>query len=84
MFSIYINRYLLKNFFFMCIHKLHIITVFAITLQNYQYKSINEIIHKINDGVGLFSQAQLYGLLLKTERLEKEVNGYTSKIMILL
>lgn len=50
-------------------------------LQSYQNKSINEIIHTIRNGVGLFSQAQLYGLLLKREGLEMEVNGFTSKFM---
>jgi hypothetical protein len=49
------------------------------TLQNYQNKSTNEIIQTIRNGVGLFSQAQLYGLLLKRESFEKEVNGSTSK-----
>lgn len=47
----------------------------------YQNKSINEIIHAIKNGIGLFSQAQLYGLLLKREGLEMEVNGSTSKMV---
>lgn len=54
--------------------------LFFIPLQSYQYKSTNEIIHTIRNGVGLFSQAQLYGILLKREGLEKEVIGSTSKI----
>ncbi|KAL4100992.1 hypothetical protein QTP88_021013 [Uroleucon formosanum] len=49
-----------------------------INVQTYQHKSTNEIIQTINDGVGLFSQAQLYGLLLKKEGIEKKLNGYTS------
>lgn len=53
-------------------------------LQAYLHKSTNEIIQTINDGVGLYSQAQLYGLLLKKEGIEKEVNGHTSKIIKLL
>lgn len=35
----------------------------------------------INNGAGLFSQAQLYGILVKRESLEKEVNGSTSKFI---
>jgi len=53
-------------------------------LQSYESKNNNEIIYTINNGVGLFSQAQLYGLLLKREGLDKEVNGSTSKITLLL
>ncbi|XP_026821358.1 probable phosphorylase b kinase regulatory subunit beta isoform X1 [Rhopalosiphum maidis] len=57
--------------------KASVYTEDIINMQNYQHKSTNEIIQTINGGIGLFSQAQLYGLLLKREGIEKEVNGYT-------
>ncbi|XP_025426004.1 probable phosphorylase b kinase regulatory subunit beta isoform X2 [Sipha flava] len=57
--------------------KASVYTEDIINIENYQNKSTNEIIQTIRNGVGLFSQAQLYGLLLKRESFEKEVNGST-------
>ncbi|XP_050528785.1 probable phosphorylase b kinase regulatory subunit beta isoform X3 [Daktulosphaira vitifoliae] len=47
----------------------------VINIQKYIYKNTSEIIQVIRDGVGLYSQAQLYGILLKREGLDKEILG---------
>ncbi|XP_050425684.1 probable phosphorylase b kinase regulatory subunit beta isoform X2 [Adelges cooleyi] len=47
----------------------------VINIQKYLFQSTNEIIQVLHEGVGLYSQAQLYGILLKREGLEKEVLG---------
>ncbi|VVC30201.1 Hypothetical protein CINCED_3A013396 [Cinara cedri] len=48
-----------------------------INIQSYMNKTSNEIIHAIQNEAGLFSQVQLYGLLLKREGIEKKINGCT-------